>query len=335
MRLRGPHRLVRRRRQRSPAASSARIVVLAPSPILTVTIEPGSDRPDVHLHAGGQGFWVARMAANLGAEVILCCALGGEPGQVLAALIKAHPLVLRAADARTANGVYIHDRRSGDRVEIVTVQSRPLARHAADELYGITLAAALDSDVTLITGSQPADVLEADLYRRLAGDLCNNGKRVLADLTGPPLRAVLRGGVELLKLSSEELIEEGFAGDHELSEVVAGASQLHGAGARSVLISRGADPAVLLEHGSPPTLVELATPVFEPLDHRRAGDSMFAATGVGLARGLDAKQAVRLGAAAGALNVTRRGLGTGTRQEVERLAEHVTIQSLDPAGTAS
>ena len=171
MRLRGPHRLVRRRRQRSPAASSARIVVLAPSPILTVTIEPGSDRPDVHLHAGGQGFWVARMAANLGAEVILCCALGGEPGQVLAALIKAHPLVLRAADAGTANGVYIHDRRSGDRVEIVTVQSRPLARHAADELYGITLAAALDSDVTLITGSQPADVLEADLYRRLAGDL--------------------------------------------------------------------------------------------------------------------------------------------------------------------
>ena len=57
-----------------------RIAVFAPSPLLTVTIEPGSDRPEVHLHAGGQGFWVAHLAATLGADVVLCCALGGEPG---------------------------------------------------------------------------------------------------------------------------------------------------------------------------------------------------------------------------------------------------------------
>ena len=54
--------------------------MFAPSPLLTITIEPGTDRPEVHLHAGGQGFWVARLAATLGAEVTLCCALGGEPG---------------------------------------------------------------------------------------------------------------------------------------------------------------------------------------------------------------------------------------------------------------
>lgn len=52
--------------------------------------------------------------------------------------------------------------------------------------------------------------------------------------------------------------------------------------------------------------VELAGPVFEALDHRGAGDSMFAATGVGLARGMSAREAVRLGMAVGALNVSRR-----------------------------
>jgi 1-phosphofructokinase len=335
MLARRPHRLVPAGQPGSSTAGAGRIAVFAPSPILTVTIERGSDRPEVHLHPGGQGFWVARMAANLGAEVILCCALAGEPGRVLAGLIEAEPLMLRSADAGTPNGVYVHDRRSGERVEIVSVESRPLTRHGSDELYGITLSAALDSDVTLITGSQPHDVLEADLYRRLARDLRTNGKHVLADLTGPPLHAVLRGGVELLKLSSEELVNEGFAAGDQLSEIVSATKRLNEAGARNVLISRSADPAILLEHGAHPTLIELVTPTFEPLDHRGAGDSMFAATGVGLARGMGTRQAVRLGMAAGALNVTRRGLGTGTRLEIERLAEHVTIGSVGPTRTGT
>ena len=300
--------------------------MFAPSPILTVTIEAGSDRPEVHLHAGGQGFWVARMAARLGTEVTLCCALGGEPGRVLRGLMETEPLVLRAADAGTPNGVYVHDRRSGERHAIVSVDSRPLARHAADELYGIALGSALDADVTLITGTRPDDVFEPDRYRRLAGDLRNNGKLVLADLTGAPLQAILRGGVDLLKLSSEELVDEGYAAGGELAQAIAGARRLQHAGATRVLISRSSEPAILVENGAEPAVCELAVPVFEPLDHRGAGDSMFAATGVGLARGMSVREAVRLGMAAGALNVTRRGLGTGTRGEIERLAEHVTIK---------
>ena len=66
--------------------------------------------------------------------------------------------------------------------------------------------------------------------------------------------------------------------------------------------------------------------MFEALDYRGTGDSMFAATGVGLARGQSTYHALRLGMAAGALNATRRGLGSGTRDEIERLALHVTVR---------
>ena len=329
----------RRRRGDATAAPSTprtpaggRIAVFAPSPLLTVTIEPGTDRPEVHLHAGGQGFWVARLAATLGAEVVFCCALGGEPGRVLRGLIEAQSLTLRAASARLPNGVYIHDRRSGSRVEVVNVDSRPLHRHAADELYGMALTAGLDADLTLITGCRPADLVQADLYRRLVSDLRANRHRVIADLTGPPLRAALEGGVELVRLSEGELVREGYAAGEELPELAAGARALHDAGARNVLVSRASAPAVLVRDGEPPALVELAGPVFEALDHSGTGDSMFAATGVGLARGMGMIEALRLGMAAGALNATRRGLGTGTREEIERLATHVTVEPVQETG---
>lgn len=306
--------------------TAGRVAVFAPSPLLTVTIEPAPGGPEVHLHPGGQGFWVARLAATLGAEVTLCCALGGEPGEVIRRLLERHPLTLRVADAGSPNGVYVHDRRSGHRKEVVSVEARPLARHAADELYGISLGAGLDADVTLLTGTQPEEVVSPDLYRRLAGDLRRNGRPVIADLTGRALRAALEGGLDLLKISHEEIVAEGYAGTDALGEVIAAARALHALGARHVLVSRASEPAVLVGEAEL-SQTELVGPVFEPMDPHGAGDSLFAATGVGLARGLDLPDALRLGMAAGALNATRRGLGTGTRDEIERLARHVSVRS--------
>ena len=307
--------------------------MFAPSPLLTVTIEPAADRPEVHLHPGGQGYWVARLASTLGTEVTFCCALGGESGWVLQGLLAHERLIVHPADAATANGVYVHDRRGGSRTEVVAVDSHPLGRHATDELYGMALGAGLDADVTLVTGSHPSGVIDADAYRRLVRDLRANGKLVIADLTGPELKATLAEHIELLKISAEELIDDGYAERDEVGRVVEGARRLCDAGAGQVLVSRASAPAVLVERAGA-GYTELTPPVFEALDPSGAGDSMFAATGVALARGTPMLEALRLGMAAGALNATRRGLGSGTRQEIERLAHHVTVRS-EPAGRTS
>lgn len=57
------------------------IAVFSPTPLLTVTIEARSDGgPELHVHAGGQGFWVARMIARLGEPVALCAPFGEDAG---------------------------------------------------------------------------------------------------------------------------------------------------------------------------------------------------------------------------------------------------------------
>ena len=68
--------------------SKPEIAVFAPNPLLTVTIErEGAERDSIHFHAGGQGVWVAQMAATMGAAPTLCGLLGGESGELLGPLL--------------------------------------------------------------------------------------------------------------------------------------------------------------------------------------------------------------------------------------------------------
>lgn len=320
------------RREQGPACS---LVVFAPSPILTITVEAGAGGDsDIHLHAGGQGFWVARMAASLGAQVSLCCALGGETGRVLRTLIAAEGVDVQTVESEASNGAYIHDRRGGERIEVAFTPTGHLGRHDVDELYGITLASALDADVTLLSGVQPEQILDADVYRRLAGDLNANHATVIADLTGAPLAAALTGGLAVVKLSQEELLAENRTASDDVADVLEGMRGLKRAGANSVLLSRGPVPAIVLDgEGETSRPLELSGPRFEAADPIGSGDSMFAALGVGLGSGSGLLDALRLAVAAGALNATRHGLGTGTRDEIERLSHHVAVRPLTVSDT--
>jgi 1-phosphofructokinase len=307
-------------------ANVPQLVVFAPSLLLTVTIERrGEDDAELHLHAGAQGLWVARMAAELGASVTLCTALGGETGRVLEALVVGERVELAASSCGEANGAYVHDRRSGDRLPIVEIPGHPLSRHEIDDLYGLTFARALDSQVLILTGPQHPNVIDGEIYRRLASDARANGVTVIADLTGDPLEGALRGGVTLLKLSDSELEEAGFAANRSPEALVQAVETLNARGAANIVISRAAEPAIAFVDGQ---WVHVIGPRVTAADVHGTGDSMTAAAAVAMARGLSPADALRLAAAAGAVNATRHGLGTGTAAEIERLETHVRIEPL-------
>jgi 1-phosphofructokinase len=308
--------------------SSPSLVVFAPSPLLTITVEAaGTSREEIHLHAGGQGFWVARMAALLGTKVSLCCALGGESGAVLRVLIARENVEVLSVACAASNGVYIHARRGGVREQLARTECKRLSRHEADELYGLALSAALDAGVALLTGVDPPTILDSDIYRRLAGDLRSNQVKVIADLAGPSLKAALAGGVDLLKISEEEVLAENLAPSADTHDLLQALDGLHEAGAETVLISRAQQPALVLD-GSGRRYLELTGPHVETLEPRGTGDSMFAALGAGLAGGQQLDVALRLAMAAGCLNATRHGLGTGARRQIQQLSSHIEIREL-------
>lgn len=312
--------------------SDGGVTVFTPSPILTVTLEAGgtggADEAELHLHAGGQGFWIARMAAALEERVTLCTTLGGETGRVLRVLIEAEGVTLDAVHTLAANGAYVHDRRTGERRVVAEVSAGSLVRHEADDLYCRALVTGLESAVTVLAGQPPTSRVPPAFYGRLSGDLRANDRRVVADLTGKELEAALDGGIDILKISDEELLQEGFTQSDDVADIAAGMKRLRRAGARAVLISRADEPALVLLEDS---ILEISVPRIAAVDYRGAGDSMTAALAVALARGLHGQDALRLAAASGTLNVTRHGLGTGSRENIERMAKHITIRELGDA----
>jgi 1-phosphofructokinase len=303
-----------------------RVAVFTPSPLLTVTIEQGvDDSPEIHVHAGGQGFWVARMVARLEVPVTLCAPFGNDTGRVLRPLIEGEGVAVRAIAMKAANGAYVHDRRSGERAIIAEMASGELHRHEVDDLYDATLVAGLEAGVVVLTGPVHDGIVPPELYRRLAVDLRTNGCRVLADLSREPLQAALQGGIDLLKISHEELCSNGYATTDAPQHLLDGITKLRSAGARNVIVTRAAEPALAHINGAP---YEIVVPTLEPADYRGSGDSLTAGLAVGVACGLELEAALRLAAAAGALNVTRHGLGTGRRADIEAFSEQVVIRRL-------
>jgi 1-phosphofructokinase len=302
------------------------VAVFSPHPVLGIEIERrSSDEDDIHIHAGGQGVWVARMAAELGAHPILCGFSGGEVGELLRPLLEALPGELRLVETAATSGSWIIDRRSGEREVFAHAWSDPPSRHETDDLFSITCAAALDSEVLVVCGPLPTDVLALEIYENLVADARGNGTKVIVDLSPPRLESALKGKPDVVKLSNWQLGE--FASDDvtDPARMRAAAERVIELGAGAVVVTRGGDPALVLRGDE---AWELVPPHFEGGIADGSGDSMVGAFAATLARGLGWEDVLRWGAAAGAANFLRHGLGTGSRDIVSDLVGRVELRSV-------
>jgi 1-phosphofructokinase len=305
--------------------TSPSVALFAPNPLLTVTLEvEGGERQSIHFHAGGQGVWVAAMIRCMGATPVLCGLIGGESGELMLPLIeKAAGGQARLVQAASASGCYVTDRRSGRRKLLAMKLSDAPSRHELDELFSLTCSQALACGWLVVTNPLPGESLPLEVYGDLVADARSGGCRTLVDLSSPRLDSALASEPDLVKINDWELAEfvRGPVSTPEL--LLAGAQRLRDAGARSVIVTRGELPALVL-HGD--ETWQLAPPRFEHGFREGCGDAMMGALAAVWARGESFERALVLGAAAGAANFLRRGLGHASREVVEQLADAVTLE---------
>lgn len=277
---------------------------------------------------GGGGINVARVARELGAEVVALFPAGGPSGDLVTELLEAEDLPLsRIRIANATRESFTVNEGSTDRQYRFVLPGATLSPAEQEQCLERLEAHAASADYVVASGSLPPQ-LSSDFYNRIADMCARLDVPLILDTSGSGLRHLVGGRVFLLKPSVRELRECVGRELLDEAEQVAAAQELIDVGrACNVLVSLGSQGALLVTSLGAQRYPSVAVP---PGSGVGAGDAMVAAITVGLSSGWSLPKSIRLGIAAGAAMLTTPGTATCTRADVERLFE-ATPEPIDLA----
>ncbi|RCW40486.1 1-phosphofructokinase [Halopolyspora algeriensis] len=232
------------------------IVTVTPNPSLDRTVLIGELRrgavhraEEVRLDPGGKGVNVARTLVAADRPTTCVLPTGGTEGTCLAELLapEAVPVVEVPVGTATRSNVTLVE--SDGTTTKLNEPGNALSGAEIAALEERTAELATRADWVVACGSLPAGCPE-DLYGRLVRAACAAGARVAVDTSGPPLREACRARADLVTPNLAELSELAERPLDRLGDVVDVAGSVQREGVSTVLVSLGADGALLVEGDS-------------------------------------------------------------------------------------
>ncbi len=269
-----------------------------------------SQREDVLL--GGKGINVSTMLNNLGIENRALGFVAGETGE----------LVEQGLKERGMDTDFIHLPEGNTRINVkirgkVETEVNGSGPHIPEECIQQLMEKLKqidDNDVIVLSGSVPRTVSK-DIYARIMEQLNTRPVKIVVDAAGELMQNVLSYSPFLIKPNRAEL--EGLAGKvlGRTREIMRSAKDLQAQGARNVLVSLGADGALLLDETG--KFHRIGVPNGELKTSVGSGDSMVAGFLAGYQKTGDYATALRTGAACGSASAFSTTLATC--EEVEAM----------------
>jgi 1-phosphofructokinase len=232
--------------------------------IVTVTPNPSVDRTyeipalavgeinratRVHQEPSGKGVNVTRALTVNGLPSLAVLPCGGPEGETLMALLEAEAVAYRAVPIAGAVRINISLAEPGGRATKINEAGPGLDQAELEALTSAALTAAgpgdRPGDWLVCSGSLPPGV-PPDYYADAGRQAHETGLRFALDTSGAALRAGLEAGPEVVKPNMDELAEVTGTPVTSLREAIAGARLLLTRGAGCVLVSMGADGALLV-----------------------------------------------------------------------------------------
>ena len=256
-------------------------------------------------YPGGKGINVSRMLNGLGTDTVALGFIAGFTGDVLQKAlsdlsIKTDFITLK--DGLTRINVKIRCEAETD----INCDGPNIDKESLKELYS-KLDKLKSGDTLVLAGSLPKSIPQ-DTYENILEHIKGRNITAVVDTAGKKMLGVLKHRPFLIKPNNTELGEMFDTTADSPDEILPLALKLQDLGARNVLVSRGADGAVLLtENGE-----IINAPDFNgtAVNTVGAGDAMLAGFLHSFNENGDMQKALTLGAAAGAATAFSNDLAT-------------------------
>ena len=255
------------------------IVTVTLNPSLDRTVEVGRlDRGDVVrtgaplLEPAGKGVNVARALTAHGVHSVAVLPVGGREGAELSALLDAAGVSARyvPVSGRTRSNLTVAE--PGGTVTKLNEPGLALSHHDLTAITAVVRATGEDASWIVVSGSLPPEISTAT-FARFVDDVRRTGAKLAVDTSGDALSAAVEARPDLLKPNLAELAELAGRSLDTLGDVVAAAEAVRASGVGTVLVSLGAEGAVLV---GPEGVVVGTSHVAVPRSTVGAGDSFLA-----------------------------------------------------------
>jgi len=292
----------------------------------------GIRRADAFLETpGGKAAHVVMVAQALGADARLVAPAGGRRGELLAALLEEEGVsATLVATAGETRGTYtVVDAAEADIVE-VHEPAEAMSEAEAERLVAAATTAAADAKVVITAGSLPPGA-PADLPALIVRAARAAGAFTVVDTSsGEALLTALAETPDLVTPNLQEaaaLGEDEVGADAPLEELAALARRLQGRGAQAVWLSVGPRGSLLavaeaVWHLTPPPPRAVVNAV-------GCGDALVGGLAAGIVRGLELRDAARLGVAAATDKLASLHPGRVDREAVEALRDRVAVRQVE------
>ncbi len=307
-------------------------VVVDLNPSLDRTLTVASLEPDtvnrahtVRLDPGGKGLNVARALSAWGLPVLALALLGGGTGSTVGRLLEEEEVPCEAVriDGETRSNVVIVDQARDSYVKV----NEPGPVVTLEELDGLEeriLSRAEKGDLWIFSGRLPLGAPQ-DTYARLIHLVQSRGCRALLDAADKAL--VLGAAARPFLIKPNQVEAQGLIGRpiEGEADAVAVIRDLWGRGIKVVLLTRGAQGAILGRQG---TIVEATPPPVAVAGSVGSGDAAMAALAWGIGEGLRPLEMARLAVAAGTATALIEGTGMPSLAQVEAMRPQIQVRVL-------
>ena len=273
------------------------------------------------LHPAGKGINVAKVLAELGAEVTVTGLLGADNQEPFVQLFDSLNMTDKFIRVKGASRINVKIVEKSGRVSDLNFPGVAVTENEIAQFEQTLFALAESHEVFVIAGSLPQGVSPEQLASWI-DRLQKAGKKVFFDSSKQALAAGIAAGPYLIKPNDEELSAIVGRTLSSTADITAAAEKLQQQGCENVVISLGEKGVLWLDQAgwiqSTPEKMNVVSTV-------GAGDTLVAGLCWAELNQWDKAQSLSFATALAAFAVTQIGVGVGDIKQVQTMQEKVQV----------